>query len=60
MDVSNKTLETLLDKTDRAFKRLLEQPESTELNNAYEHAKLELNSFLRAMREDMRKRYKDF
>ena len=39
MDVENKQLEVLLDKTDRAFKELLEKPDSHELNSAYEHAK---------------------
>ena len=57
MDVGNKQLEALLDKTDRAFKRLLEQPDSVELEAAYESAKDELSHFIRDMRNGLKSRY---
>lgn len=60
MDVENKQLEALLDKTDRAFKDLLEQPDSHELNCAYEDAKNELSEYLHNIRSNLNKRYKDF
>ena len=58
MEAGNKELEALLDKTDRAFKQLLEQPDSTELESAYETAKNELSDFLHVMRNGLKKRYK--
>ena len=60
MDVENKRLEALLDKTDRAFKLLLEQPDSLELNTAYEDAKVELDEYLQDIRSHLKKRYKEF
>ena len=59
MDAGNKQLEALLDKTDQAFKQLLEQPDSTELESAYEDAKNELSDFLHNMRSGLKKRYKE-
>ena len=58
MDVENKRLEALLDKTDRAFKQLLEHPDSHELNNAYEDAKNELSEYLHHVRSHIKNRYK--
>jgi hypothetical protein len=46
MDVSNEHLKVLLDQTDRAFKALLRDPDSHELNSQYEHAKAELNDYI--------------
>ena len=46
MDVSNEHLKTLLDQTDKAFKALLRDPDSHELNNQYEQAKRELNDYM--------------
>ena len=60
MDVEHKTLDTLLKKTDGAFKALLQDPDSAELNSAYEEAKDELNNYLNNMRTSMREKYRDF
>ncbi len=60
MDVENKQLEVLLAQTDQAFKKLLEDPQSGELNHAYESAKSALDSYLLDMRELFKKRYKGF
>ncbi|WJG08922.1 hypothetical protein [Aliiglaciecola sp. LCG003] len=60
MDVSNRELTKLLDKTDQAFKQLMQEPGSIALNSAYESAKQELDFYLCNMREDLKKRYKDF
>lgn len=60
MDVENKKLEVLLDQTDQAFKRLLDDPSSGELNHAYENAKSALDDYLLNMRELFEKRYKGF
>lgn len=60
MDVINHELTALLDKTDRAFKQLLDNPDSEELTCAYESAKQELDFFLISMRDNLKKRYKDF
>ena len=60
MDVQNKHLESLLHKTDEAFQRLMENPDSSELSRAYEHAKSELDGYLNDMRNLLKKRYRDF
>ncbi|MCV2883733.1 hypothetical protein OE749_03325 [Aestuariibacter sp. AA17] len=60
MDVEHKTLDMLLKKTDMAFKELLKNPDSPELNQAYESAKNELNSHLQEMRTSMKGKYKDY
>ena len=59
MDIENKTLDALLEKTDVAFKALLTDPDSEVLNEAYEEAKCELESFLVDMRRSLKRRYKD-
>lgn len=46
MDVNNTHLRSLIDKTDEAFKRLLKEPASNDLNNAYESAKTELDRYI--------------
>lgn len=60
MDGNNPQLVRLLNDTDQAFQRLLEDPESLELNNAYEHAKEALDGYLLKLRHSLKKRYKDF
>ncbi|MFC3094562.1 hypothetical protein [Alteromonas sediminis] len=50
MDVSNEHLKSLLEQTDRAFKALLREPDSHELNNQYELAKRQLNSYVMDVR----------
>ena len=44
MDVNNTHLRKLIDKTDEAFKSLLKNPASDDLNSAYENAKTELDN----------------
>lgn len=51
MDVNNTHLKRLIDKTDDAFKRLMREPSSHDLNDAYEEAKDELNRYLVSVRE---------
>ena len=58
MDTENKTLDSLLEKTDVAFKALLTDPDSESLNTAYEEAKTELESFLVDMRQSLKNRYR--
>ena len=58
MDAENKTLDSLLEKTDVAFKALLTDPDSERLNHAYEEAKTELEEFLVDMRQSLRDRYR--
>jgi hypothetical protein len=60
MDVNNRELEALLNKTDRAFKDLLEDPNNEILNQAYDSAKHELDHYLMTMKESLRQKYKDF
>ena len=50
MDVNNAHLRNLIDKTDEAFKRLLKEPASNDLNNAYELAKTELDQYISALK----------
>ena len=58
MDVNNKHLTNLLDKTDCAFKQLLENPNSAELTESYEHAKQELDFYLHSLKYEIENRYK--
>lgn len=58
MDVNNQHLSKLLDKTDIAFKRLMQNPESPEFSDAYEHAKSDLDHYLTALRVQLKQRYK--
>lgn len=60
MDVQNKHLEALLSKTDEAFKELMKNPDSSELNNAYESAKTELDLYLTDMRNQLKQKYRHF
>ncbi|GAC15042.1 hypothetical protein [Aliiglaciecola lipolytica] len=60
MDVNNRQLTQLLDKTDATFKRLLDNPGSAEHTLAYEEAKQELDFYLDNMRDSLKKKYKDF
>lgn len=46
MDVSNDHLKQLLEQTDTAFKALLKEPNSYELNDRYERAKDALNAYV--------------
>ncbi|MBO1254338.1 hypothetical protein J3L16_01415 [Alteromonas sp. 5E99-2] len=54
MDVSNEHLKALLEQTDRAFKELLRDPDSLILNDKYEDAKKELNSYVLSVRKHLR------
>ncbi len=60
MDGENPQLEALLNNTDLAFQRLLRDPNSSELNDAYENAKSALDGYLVDLRDSLKKRYKDF
>ncbi|GAB5381460.1 hypothetical protein [Aliiglaciecola sp. M165] len=60
MDVNNQQLSKLLDKTDVAFKQLMQNPGSAEFNDAYEHAKQDLDVYLSELREQLKQRYKQF
>lgn len=46
MDVNNAHLRALIDRTDEAFKQLLKEPSSNDLNSAYESAKIELDQYI--------------
>ncbi|MBU3021427.1 hypothetical protein [Aestuariibacter sp. A3R04] len=56
MDVSNEHLKALLEKTDLAFQALLREPDSEELNLAYEEAKAELDSYISSVRQRLSQR----
>lgn len=60
MDVNNQQLNRLLDKTDVAFKKLLQNPGSTEFNDEYEHARQDLDIYLNELREQLKQRYKQY
>ncbi len=53
MDVSNEHLKLLIEKTDEAFQALLREPDSDELSNAYEAARVELNSYVSSVRHNL-------
>lgn len=56
MDVSNEHLKSLLEKTDQAFQALLKEPNSDELNDAYEAARAELSTYISSMRHNLSQR----
>ena len=56
MDVSNEHLKALLEKTDLAFQALLREPDSEELNSAYEDAKTELDNYISSVRQRLSQR----
>lgn len=56
MDVNNSHLKRLIDKTDDAFKDLMREPQSSDLNQAYEQAKNELNRYLVSIRSQVKDR----
>lgn len=56
MDVSNEHLKALLEKTDLAFQALLREPDSEELNLAYEDAKTELDNYISSVRQRLSQR----
>ena len=51
MDVNNTHLRKLIDKTDEAFKSLLKNPASDDLNSAYENAKTELDNYVSSIKK---------
>lgn len=53
MEASNDQLKHLIDKTDEYFTALLKQPESELLNDQYERAKRELNTYIMNMRKHL-------
>ena len=60
MDANNRHFTELLDKTDSAFKRLLDNPGSPEFTNAYENAKQELDFYISHMGDQLRKKYQNY
>jgi hypothetical protein len=50
MDINNAHLKQLIDNTDEAFKQLMREPSSGELNDVYESAKVALNNYLTSVR----------
>ena len=56
MDDSNQHLKDLLSQTDLAFKALMRQPSSSELSNAYESAKAELDAYMKSLRNTLSQR----
>lgn len=60
MDLESRELDTLLAETDFAFKQVMQNPDSGELNAAYDAAKRELDSYLANMKTSLKKRYKNF
>lgn len=59
MDINNAHLKSLMERTDLAFKALMHDPQSAQLNQEYEAAKQELDHYLSDMRQDLRNRCKD-
>lgn len=60
MDANNKELTKLLDNTDIAFQRLLENPFSDEFSDEYENAKQKLDFYLSDLREELSKKYSQY
>ncbi len=56
MDVKNQHLKSLLERTDSAFKALLQEPGSTERNTDYEEAKKALDSYVASLRSTLAQR----
>lgn len=56
MDVSNERLKLLLARTDEAFQALLKEPDSIELNSAYDAAKAELDDYIGRLRAALSKK----
>lgn len=57
MDESNRYLKNLLDKTDGAFKALMEDPGSPERTRAYDQAKVELDAYVSSLRSTLNQRH---
>ena len=57
MDASNEHLSHLIKQTDHAFKALMQEPGSRELNQAYDKAKLELDSYVSSLRNTLNQRH---
>lgn len=56
MDVNNEQLKMLINETDKAFKLLLRDPDSIDLNDKYEQAKRELNEYVVCLRKRLGER----
>ncbi|MDY6977251.1 MAG: hypothetical protein SVW51_13760 [Pseudomonadota bacterium] len=57
MDDSNQHLKHLLKQTDVAFKALMREPASRPLNEQYEKAKLELDSYTASLKHTLNQRH---
>lgn len=60
MDANNQQFTELLNKTDSAFQKLLDNPGSSEFTHAYESAKQELDYYISHMRDELRKKYQNY
>ncbi|CAA0348278.1 hypothetical protein [Alteromonas sp.] len=56
MDDSNQHLKHLLKQTDLAFKALMREPASSLLNEQYEKAKLELDTYTASLKHTLNQR----
>ncbi|MCF2947612.1 hypothetical protein L0668_05790 [Paraglaciecola aquimarina] len=51
MDLNQGRLKTLMKNTDKTFEQYKQHPDSKDYALAYEHAKIELNEYLAAIRQ---------
>ncbi|AIF99925.1 MAG TPA: hypothetical protein DCW74_14750 [Alteromonas australica] len=56
MEDSNQHLKTLLQNTDNAFKALMREPDSIALNQAYDDAKAELDTYMVSLKHTLSQR----
>lgn len=56
MDENNQHLKRLLEQTDVAFKALMQEPNSSTLNAAYDNAKSELDRYMVSLRNTLAQR----
>jgi len=56
IDISNQHLKVLLHKTDIAFQALMQHPEATELSDAYDKAKADLDAYTTSMKQAVSQR----
>jgi hypothetical protein len=59
MDENNQHLRRLLEQTDIAFKALMQEPNSSDLNAAYDNAKAELDRYIVSLRNSLAQRHQN-
>lgn len=57
MDETNKHLKVLLERTDSAFRALMQEPDSEQRSLAYEDAKSELQNFITSLKSSLTQRH---